>query len=86
MLLLSQVFAAIILYYFNYFTYFEKTHIPMSLSICGAFAGYLLYSFSAERFGAIGIASSIAIINIATALLYIVFSNHYINKRIKTTA
>lgn len=85
MLLLSQVFAALILYYFNYFTYFEKTHIPMVISVCGAFAGYLLYSLSAEKFGAIGISTSIAVINIAITLFYIIFSNHYINKRIKAT-
>lgn len=86
LLLLSQVFAALILYYFNYFTYFEKTHIPMLISVGGAFAGYFLYSFSAERFGTTGVATSISLINIATTLLYILFSNRYISKRMKPTA
>ncbi len=80
MLLLSQVFAAMILYYFNFFTYFEKTHITMIISIIAAFAGYLLYSQSAQSFGAIGVASSIALINMVTTLVYIGFSRYFLRK------
>ncbi len=80
MLLLAQVFAAMILYYFNFFTYFENTYISMIISIIAAIAGYLLYSQGAQRFGVVGIASSLAIINLTTTIIYIAFSKYHLQK------
>ncbi len=83
MLLLAQVFAAMILYYFNYFTYFEKTHLTFVISVLSALVGYVLYLQGARRFGQVGVASAMAVVNLLIWLSYIVFSKRHIAKQIR---
>ncbi len=83
MLLLSQVFAAMILYFFNFFSYFENTYISMLISIFSALTSCLVYQYFGKLYGAIGISSSLAAINILITISYIFVAEYYLNKNIK---
>ena len=79
-LLLSQIFASMILYYFNSFTYFEKTYIPMIVSIVSAALSYVLYSVLGKAFGVMGIATALTAINLLVATSYMLLSKRYIKR------
>ena len=79
-LLLSQIFASMILYYFNSFTYFEKTYIPMIVSIASAALSYVLYSVLGKAFGVMGIATALTAVNLLVATSYMLLSKRYIKR------
>lgn len=83
MLLLSQVFAAMILYFFNFFSYFETTYISMIISIISALISCVAYQYFGKLYGAIGISSSLAVINILVTISYIFVAEYYLNKNIR---
>lgn len=82
-LLLAQIFAAMILFYFNFFTYFEKTYVPMIISILSAIPSVFLYNYCGQAYGVIGIASILAILNLIVLTTYIGFAKYYLRKRIR---
>lgn len=82
-LLLAQIFAAMILFYFNFFTYFEKTYVPMIISILSAIPSVFLYNYCGQAYGVIGIASILAVLNLIVLTTYIGFAKYYLRKRIR---
>lgn len=82
-LLLAQIFAAMILFYFNFFTYFEKTYVPMIISILSAIPSVFLYNYWGQAYGVLGIASILAILNLLVLTTYIGFAKYYLRKRIR---
>ncbi len=83
MLLISQILAAMILFYFNFFTYFKKTYISMTISVFTALMCSFMYKYAGQAYGAAGIASTLATINIITLLLYIGFAKYFLHKQIR---
>lgn len=79
-LLLAQIFASLNLFYFNYFTYFEKNYITILTSIVVNGLGYLLFSLTASHFGYLGVAYSLLIANFTLFLIYYFLSSFYIKK------
>ena len=69
-----------ILYYFNSFTYFEKTYIPMIVSIASAALSYVLYSVLGKAFGVMGIATALTAVNLLVATSYMLLSKRYIKR------
>jgi O-antigen/teichoic acid export membrane protein len=82
-LLLSQIFASLNLFFFNYFTYFEKNYITILTSILINGLGYLLFTLTASSYGYIGVAYSLLAANFTLFLIYYFLSSFYIKKALK---
>ena len=82
-LLLSQIFASLNLFFFNYFTYFEKNYITILTSVIINGLGYLLFSFTAPIYGEMGVAYSLLLSNFTLFVIYYLLSSYYIKKSIK---
>lgn len=83
MLLLSQVFSALILYYFNFLTYFERNYMVIIISSITSLVAYCLFGLVAPRYGATGIAFASMTANIAGFVLYYLCSMYYIGKNMR---
>lgn len=79
-LLLAQIFASLNLFYFNYFTYFEKNYITILTSILINGLGYLLFSLTSSTYGYLGVAYSLLIANLSLFIIYYFLSSYYIKK------
>lgn len=82
-LLLSQIFASLNLFIFNYFTYFEKNYLTILTSIVINSLSYLLFSLTASRFGYIGVAYSLLLSNFTLFVIYYLLTSYYVKKSIK---
>lgn len=82
-LLLSQIFASLNLFFFNYFTYFEKNYLTILTSIVINSLSYLLFSLTASRFGYIGVAYSLLLSNFTLFVIYYLLTSYYVKKSIK---
>lgn len=82
-LLLSQIFASLNLFIFNYFTYFEKNYLTILTSIVINSLSYLLFSLTASRFGYIGVAYSLLLSNFTLFVIYYILTSYYVKKGIK---
>lgn len=82
-LLLSQIFASLNLFFFNYFTYFEKNYLTILTSIVINSLSYLLFSLTASRFGYIGVAYSLLLSNFTLFVIYYILTSYYVKKGIK---
>lgn len=82
-LLLSQIFASLNLFFFNYFTYFEKNYLTILTSIVINSLSYLLFSLTASRFGYIGVAYSLLLSNFTLFVIYYLLTSYYVKKGIK---
>lgn len=82
-LLLSQIFASLNLFFFNYFTYFEKNYITILTSILINGLGYLLFTLTASSYGYIGVAYSLLAANFTLFLIYYFLSSFYVKKALK---
>ena len=69
-LLLAQIFASLNLFYFNYFTYFEKNYITILTSILINGLGYLLFTLTSSTYGYLGVAYSLLIANLSLFIIY----------------
>lgn len=81
-LLLSQIFASLNLFFFNYFTYFEKNYLTILTSIVINSLSYLLFSLTASRFGYIGVAYSLLLSNFTLFVIYYILTSYYVKKGI----
>lgn len=82
-LLLSQIFASLNLFFFNYFTYFEKNYLTILTSIVINSLSYLSFSLTASRFGYIGVAYSLLLSNFTLFVIYYILTSYYVKKGIK---
>ncbi|MEE1271508.1 MAG: oligosaccharide flippase family protein [Bacteroidales bacterium] len=82
-LLLSQIFASLNLFFFNYFTYFEKNYLTILTSIVINSFSYLSFSLTASRFGYIGVAYSLLLSNFTLFVIYYILTSYYVKKGIK---
>ena len=82
-LLLSQIFASLNLFFFNYFTYFEKNYLTILTSIVINSLSYLVFSLTASRFGYIGVAYSLLLSNFTLFVIYYILTSYYVKKGIK---
>lgn len=82
-LCLAQIFASLNLFFFNYFTYFEKNYLTILTSIVINSLSYLLFSFTASRFGYIGVAYSLLLSNFTLFVIYYILTSYYVKKGIK---
>ncbi|MCK9163017.1 MAG: oligosaccharide flippase family protein [Bacteroidales bacterium] len=82
-LILAQVFAALIGLYINYMTYFEKTYIQVFVGAIISFIGYFLFDYLTEAYLGIGAAIALLILNILTFLFYYTRTQYYINNRLR---
>ena len=80
--LLSQIFASLNLFFFNYFTYFEKNYLTILTSIVINSLSYLLFSLTASRFGYIGVAYSLLLSNFTLFVIYYILTSYYVKKGI----
>ena len=85
-LCLAQIFASLNLFFFNYFTYFEKNYITILTSVIINGLGYLLFSFTAPVYGYIGVAYSLLLANFTLFVIYYLLSSYYIKKSIKNNS
>lgn len=82
-LLLAQVFAALIGLYINYMTYFEKTYILVFVGIIISFIGYFLFDYLSKTYLSVGAAIALLILNILTFIFYYTRTEYYINNRLR---
>lgn len=82
-LLLAQVFAALIGLYINYMTYFEKTYILVFVGIIISFIGYFLFDYLSKTYLSVGAAIALLILNILTFIFYYTKTEYYINNRLR---
>ena len=82
-LCLAQIFASLNLFFFNYFTYFEKNYLTILTSIVINSLSYLLFSLTASRFGYIGVAYSLLLSNFTLFVIYYILTSYYVKKGIK---
>ncbi|MBO5844662.1 MAG: hypothetical protein J6Q96_07320, partial [Bacteroidales bacterium] len=71
------------LFFFNYFTYFEKSYITILTSVIINGLSYLLFTFTAPIYGEIGVAYSLLLSNFTLFVIYYLLSSYYIKKSIK---
>ena len=82
-LCLAQIFASLNLFFFNYFTYFEKSYITILTSVIINGLSYLLFTFTAPIYGEMGVAYSLLLSNFTLFVIYYLLSSYYVKKSIK---
>ncbi|MDR0972317.1 MAG: oligosaccharide flippase family protein [Bacteroidales bacterium] len=83
LLLLGQVFAALVGLLVNFMTYFEKTYIQILVGAFVSLVGYFLYDFLVGNYFAIGASIALLLLNILSFLIYYFRIQYYINNRLK---
>ncbi|MBP1630284.1 MAG: lipopolysaccharide biosynthesis protein [Bacteroidetes bacterium] len=82
-LILSQIFAALIGILVNFMTYFEKTYIQVFVGAGLSLVGYFLFDFLGKNYFTIGVAVGLLILNIISFVFYYFRVEYYINNRLK---
>ncbi len=82
-LILSQIFAALVGLLVNYITYFEKTYILIFVGASVSIFGYFLYDYFVKGYLGIGAALVLLILNIVSFIFYYARTEYYINNRLK---
>ncbi|MBP6429651.1 MAG: oligosaccharide flippase family protein [Bacteroidales bacterium] len=82
-LILSQIFAALIGLYVNYMSYFEKTYIQVFVGAITSFIGYFLFDYLTNAYLGLGAAIALLILNIIAFLFYYSRTQYYINNRLR---
>lgn len=82
-LIISQVFAAIVGLLVNYMTYFEKTYIQIFVGAGISIFGYFLYDYFVKGYLGIGAALALLILNIVSFIFYYTRTEYYIKNRLK---
>ena len=82
-LIVSQVFAALIGLYVNYMTYFEKTYIQVFVGGIISIIGYFLFDYLTGAYLGLGAALALLILNILAFIFYYTRTQYYINNRLR---
>lgn len=81
-LILSQIFAALIGLYVNFMTYFEKTYIQVFVGGIISFIGYFLFDYLTSAYLGVGAALALLILNILSFIFYYTRTQYYISNRL----